>query len=70
MGGQGLISAKMYYSKMWKPEELEHGEAIPNPEFRFVVITAHSPKMYAKELGDGCLNLDNFFPLVVVTGDT
>jgi hypothetical protein len=68
MGGRGLTSSKMYYMKVWREPELEHGEAIVNPDFRFVVITQHSPKVYAKEIGEETLNLDNFYPLVVVSG--
>lgn len=68
MGGRGLTQSKMYYGKMWKPAELEHGEAIPKPEFKFCVITGIGHKDYKKELSDA-LNLDNFEPLVVVTAD-
>jgi len=69
MGGKGLTSSKMYYLQMWKSDELENGEAIPRDDFRFVVISQHGPKEYAKELGESALNLENFYPLVVETGE-
>ena len=54
----------MYYSKMWRDDEKEHGECCPRDGFRFVVISRPAPNEFEKEIGDA-LPLDTMKPIVL-----
>ena len=55
----------MYYEKMWREGEREHGECCPRDDFRFVVVSKLGPRDFEREIGDA-LPLEFLKPVVVV----